>query len=278
MRAMLCALLFVSLAMPAFSQQAVVSPPPDILQIYVDPVKPGKLAEYDRVEKEAAQACARASTWPYVTMQAITGPQEVWFVSGFDSYATMERSAEPFARNAALAADLGRLTEAKANLVSDPHTIFLRYRDDLSRNGGLVPRQTRYFDVTVVKVHPGHEHEYEESQRVIRNARESAGTGDNRAIYQVLSGIANNTYITFSPYRSFRGAAEALDGLLDYDDLDDSARGRIRDLLSSSVITTETFIFSVSPSLSNPAGEWIADDPDFWRSWPTAQKQPSARK
>jgi hypothetical protein len=274
----MCALLLVCLALSGFAQQTAVPPPPEILQIYTDPVKPGKLAEYTRVEKEAAQACARASTWPFIALQAITGPQEVWFVSGFDSYAAMERSAEPFARNATLAADLGRLADGKANLVSDPHTIFLRYRDDLSRNAGLVPRQTRYFNVTVVTVHPGHEHEYEESQRLIRSARESAGATDNRAVYQVLSGIANNTYISFSPYRSFRGAAEALDGLLDYDDLDDGVRGHIRDLLSTSVVTTETFIFSVNPSLSNPAGEWIADDPDFWRSWPTAQKQMPAKK
>lgn len=274
MRPVLFALLFVSLSLPASAQQTV-SPPPDILQIYTDPVKPGKLAEYTRVEREAAQACARASTWPYLAMQAITGPQEVWFISGFDSYAAMEKSAEPFARNASLSADLGRLMDAKASLISDPHTIFLRYREELSRNAGLVRPQTRFFNVTVVKVHPGHEHEYEESLRLIRSARESAGTADDRAVYQVLSGVSDNTYITFSPYRSFRGAAEALDSLLDYDDLDDTVRGRVRDLLSSSVISTETFIFSVSPAMSNPQGEWIADDPDFWRSSAPLQRQPA---
>lgn len=271
---MLLALLFVCLALSA-SAQLVAPPPPDILQIYTDPVKPGKLIEYTKIEREAAQACARASTWPYLAMQAVTGPQEVWFVSGFDSYAAMERSAEPFAHNAALSADLGRVMEAKGSLVSDPHTIFLRYREDLSRNVGLVRPQTRFFNVTVVKVHPGHEHEYEESLQVMRNARESAGTADNRAVYQVLSGIADNTYITFSPYRSFRAATEALDGLLDYDDLDESTRGRLRDLQAASVVSTETFIFSVNPALSNPEGEWIVDDPDFWRSSPALQRQPA---
>ena len=66
---------------------------------------------------------------------------------------------------------------------------------------------------------------------------------------------------------------EALDGLLDYDDLDDNVRGRLRELLAQSVLTTRTLVFSVSPGMSNPAGEWLADDPEFWRSSPLVQRQ-----
>jgi hypothetical protein len=272
MRPFLFALLLVSVTLPARAQQAA-DPPPDILQIYVDAVKPGKMAEYSKIENEAAAACARASTWPYMAMEAKTGPQEVWFLSGFDSYAAMESSDQPFLRNAVLAADLNRLMEAKTNLVSDPHTIFLRYRDDLSRNRGLVPAQTRFFVVSVVKVHPGHEQEYENSQLLLRSARERAGTVDNRVIYQVLSGIADDTYITFLPYRSFRSAASTLDSLLDYDDLDDSVRSHLRELQAASIASTETFIFSINPSISNPEGEWIADDPEFWKTSPPLQRQ-----
>ncbi len=268
-----CALLLVCLALPVCAQQAVVPPPPDILQIYIDPVKPGKTAEYTKVEVEAARACSRANTWPYLAVEARTGAQEVWFVSGFDSYAAMERSDEPFIRNPALSADLARLMENKANLVSDPHTIFLRYRDDLSRNNGFMPPQTRFFVISVVKTHPGHEHEYEESQRLLRSVRERAAADDRRAVYQVLSGMEDNTYITFSPFRSFRGAAEALEHMIDYDDLDDTIRGRVHDLIAGSVVTTQTFIFSVSPAMSNPEGEWLADDPTFWQSSPPLQRQ-----
>jgi hypothetical protein len=264
--------LFVPTAVPSFAQ-VQVPPPPDILQIYRDPVKPGKMAEYKRVEGEAAMACSRANTWPYMTWQAVSGPQEVWFVSGFDSYAQMERSAEPFVRNAALAGDLGRIMDAKSNLVADPRTVFLRYREDLGHNRGLMRPQTRFFTATFVQVVQGHEHEYEESQRILRGVRERAAAADNRAVYQVVSGMPQNTYLTLSPYHSFREAGEALDGLVDYDDLDDSVRGRVRELLSASVLSTQTFVFAVDPPISNPAGEWIADDPEFWKSSPAMQRQ-----
>lgn len=273
MRPVFFTLLLVCVALPVFAQQEVL-PPPDILQVYVDTVKPGKMAEYTRIESEAAGACARASAWPYLAIEARTGPQEVWFLSGFDSYASMEGSDEPFLRNAALTSNLDRLMEAKTSLVSDPHTVFMRYRDDLSRNRGLMPPRTRFFTVSVVKVLRGHEREYEESQRLLRNARERAETSDGRMVYQVLSGIPDNTFITLSPYSSFSTAAAALDGLLDYDDLDENVRGRITELLAQSVFTTETFIFSVNPGMSNPAGEWLADDPEFWRPSPMVQRQP----
>jgi len=279
MRSLLCALTaIVSLATPLRAQLPAVWSPPEILQIYRDPIKPGKLADYTKLENEAAHACSRANTWPYLTMQSVTGPQEVWFVSGFDSYAAMEKSAEPFVRNAALAADLGRLMENKANLVSDPQTVFLRYRDDLSRNLGLMRGQTRFFAITLVTVRPGHEHEYEESQRILRGVRERAGANDNRVVYQVLSGMPSNIYMTLAPYHSFHDAGAALDGLLDYDDLDDGARNRIRDLYASGVQSSQTFIYAISPQMSNPAGEWIVDDPDFWKNSPPLQRQAGAKK
>ena len=270
--------VFVSLALPAFAQIAPVTPAPEILQISRDPVKPGKIAEYTKIEGEAAMACYHANTWPYMTLQSITGPQEVWFVSGFDSYASMEKSAEPFARNSTLAADLGRLTEAKSNLVSDPNTVFLRYREDLSRNSGLMRTQTRFFTITLVTVAHGHEREYEETQRILRGARERASSPDNRVVYQVLSGMPEDVYLTFSPYHSFREAGAALDGLLDYDDLDDSVREKVNELTAASVVSTKTLVFFISPPMSNPEGEWIADDPEFWKTSPPLQRQPAGKK
>jgi hypothetical protein len=250
------------------SAQVQVPPPPDILQIYREPVKPGKISEYKRLEAEAAIACSRANTWPYVTLEGISGPQEVWFVSGFDSYAAMERSAEPFVRNATLASELSRIMDTKSNLVSESRAVFLRYRPELGNNRGLMRPQTRFFTATMVQVIQGHEREYEESQRILRGVRERAAAADNRSVYQVVSGMPQNTYLTLSPYHSFRDAGESLDGLLDYDDVDDNVRGRIKELLSTSVFSTQTFIFAVDPAISNPAGEWIADDPDFWKSSP----------
>ncbi|HEY7406233.1 MAG TPA: hypothetical protein VIB39_22090 [Candidatus Angelobacter sp.] len=280
LRIVFCLLALFPFGTFIYAQQAQ-APPPAILELYRDPVKPGKMAEYTRAESEAALACARASTWPYMAIQSITGPQtEIWYMEGFDSYAAVERSGEPFVKNAALAADLNRLTEAKANLVGDARVVFAHYRDDLSSSVSLVQPRTRFYAITMVTVRPGHEREFEEIHRTLKLVRQRASAADNRVIYQIVSGMPKNIYLIFSAYRSLQIAGNALDPPVDdySSDVDDSTRNRLDDFNRASVVSSETWIFSVNPAISNPAGEWIVDDPEFWRSSPAVQHQVVPRK
>ena len=277
-----CCLLLAVLFLASVSHaQQAQSAAPAILEIYRDPVKPAKMAEYTRIEGEAALACARASTWPYLTIQSITGPQtEVWYIEGFDSYAAVEHSAAPFSKNPTLSAELNHLMEAKANLVGDARVVFAHYRGDLSSNLGLVQPRARFFTVTMVTVRPGQEREYEEIHRTLKSLRQRASAADNRAVYQIVSGMPRNIYLIFSAHRSLPGAGDALDPSVDdyAAEVDDSTRNRLDDITRVSVMSSETWLFSVNPAMSNPAGEWIVDDPEFWRSAPALQRQPAARK
>jgi hypothetical protein len=263
------------------AQQVRSAPPPAILEIYRDPVKPAKMVEYTRIEGEAALACARASTWPYLTMQSITGPQiEVWYIEGFDSYASVEHSSEQFTRNPTLSAELNRLMEAKVNLVGDARVIFAHYREDLSSNAELMQPRARFFTVILVTVRPGHEREFEEIHRTLKSVRQKANAADNRVVYQIASGMPKNIYLIFSAHRSLQDAGIALDPAVDdyAADVDDSTRNRLDDYTRVAVQRSETWLFSVNPAMSNPAGEWIADDPEFWRASPPLQRQAPARK
>jgi hypothetical protein len=279
-RIAVCLLALIPFALLSQAQQAE-SAPPAILEIYRDQVKPAKLAEYTRLEADAALACARASTWPYLAMQSMSGPQtEVWYMESFDSYAAVEHSGEPFRKNASLGGELNRLMEAKINLVGDARVVFAHYRDDLSSNTSLVQPRARFFAVTMVTVRPGHEREYEEIHRTLRAVRQRASAVDNRVVYQVVSGMPRNIYLIFSSYRSLQNAGNALDPAVDdyASEVDDSTRNRLDDFTRVSVASSETWLFSVNPIMSNPAGEWIVDDPEFWRSSPAMQRQAEPRK
>ena len=280
-RTAICLLLAMVCYISVSQAQQAQSAPPAILEIYRDPVKPAKIAEYTRIEGEAALACARANTWPYLTLQSITGPQtEVWYVEGFDSYDAVEHSSQPFTRNSTLSAELNRLMEAKANLVGDARVVFAHFRDDLSSNVELVQPRARFFNVTLVTVRPGHEREFEEIHRTLKSVRQKAGAADNRVVYQIASGMPKNIYLIFSAHRSLQNAGVALDPAVDdyAADVDDSTRNRLDDYTRVAVQSSETWLFSVNPAMSNPAGEWIADDPEFWRSSPPLQRQATPKK
>lgn len=279
-RIALCLFGLFSIGLLCGAQQTQ-SAPPAILEIYRDPVKPAKMAEYTRVESEAALACARASTWPYLAMQSISGPQtEVWYMEGFDSYAAVEQSSQPFIKNAALDAELNRLMEAKINLVGDARTVFAHYRDDLSSSAGLVQPRTRFMAVTLVTVRPGFEREYEEIHRTLKSVRQRANAADNRVVYQIVSGMPKNIYLIFSAYSSLQNAGNALDPAVDEyaSEVDESTRNRLDEYTRLSLVSAETWLFSVAPAMSNPAGEWIVEDPEFWRSSPALQRQAAPKK
>lgn len=275
-----CLLTFVLAAPFSHAQQAEAAPKA-VLEIYRDQVKPAKMTEYLRLESEAALVCARASTWPYLAIQSISGPQtEVWYIEGFDSYAAVEQSAQPFVKNAALGAELNRLMEAKTNLVGDARVVFAHYRDDLSSNVGLMQPRARFLTVTLVTARPGHERDLEEIHRTLRSARQRAHAADNRAVYQIVSGMPRNIYLIFSAYRTLQGAGMSLDPAMDdyAGDVDDSTRSRLDELVRGAVESSETWIFSVNPAISNPAGEWIVEDPEVWKSSPALQRQAAPRK
>jgi len=72
-----------------------------------------------------------------------------------------------------------------------------------------------FFTVTLVTIRPGHEREFEDIHRTLKSARQRAGVLDNRAVYQMVSGMARNMYLIFSAHRSLQNAGVALDPAAD---------------------------------------------------------------
>jgi hypothetical protein len=132
----------------------------------------------------------------------------------------------------------------------------------------------------MVTVRPGREREFEEIHRTLKAVRQRAGAADNRAIYQVVSGMQKNIYLIFAAHRTMQDAGISLDPAEDdySTDVDDSTRNRLDEDTRVAVQSSETWMFSVSPAMSNPAGEWIADDPEFWHSSALLQRQASPKK
>src|SRR5262249_47238078 len=94
--------------------------PPRILQIVRELLKPGREAEYAVVERQIAEACAALNCpHPYLAIESLSGPTEVWFFNGYASGAEQKQVAADYANNSAVMSALERLVEAKGQSDGD---------------------------------------------------------------------------------------------------------------------------------------------------------------
>jgi hypothetical protein len=95
--------------------------PPPILQIYREYVNVGAEAAYDAVETDAASVCRQLGCPnPYLAIESLSPPGEVWFFNGYDSTPHRRRVEEAYAANAPVMARFAEIAGRKKGLVGKP--------------------------------------------------------------------------------------------------------------------------------------------------------------
>lgn len=125
---------------------------PAILQIFREPLKPGTDAEYREIEDDTARiAIELRCPHPYLGVESLTGPKEVWWLNGYESQAEIKQVEAEYRKNAALMAALVRNSERKSVLTLPPIDVFAAYRPDLSRGTRWILGHGRFLVITVTK-------------------------------------------------------------------------------------------------------------------------------
>ena len=261
------ACLFLSTTLLALAQERAPSGPPKVIQIYREEVKPGKGAAHEKMEAAWPRAFANAkSPTHYLAITSVTGPSEAWFVTGFDSLAAWEKDRLETEKNTALTTQLDQLGEKDGELLSGARSIVANYREDLSYRPGVNLGQMRYFYLTTFRIRPGHEQDFLDANKIIREAHEKADVPEHWAVFQVISGLPNGTYLTFQPLKSLSevDAFPQTHGKAYKDATGEEGRKKLRELASAGTLNSENSIFLFSPTMSYASKELIAADPDFW--------------
>lgn len=124
--------------------------PPQILQIHREPLKAGSEPAYDAIEADIARVCSElGGPHPYLAIEALTGPTEVWYFNGYNSPAEQQQVADAYAKNAALMAALRTSSERKASLTGQPIEVFATLQKNSSRGSQWVLGQGRFLVITV---------------------------------------------------------------------------------------------------------------------------------
>jgi len=123
-----------------------------ILQIYRDFVKPGREADFDAVERDAARICADLG-FPHrhLAIESLTGPMEVWWLNQFASEAERQQVVADYESRADLVAALGGIAERREPLTEPPIDVLTKPRPDLSRGISWTPAGARFAVVSVTR-------------------------------------------------------------------------------------------------------------------------------
>ena len=262
------ALLTVSVAVA----QDAPTPPPAMIQIYREEVKPGKTSLHVKTEAAFVRDFKAAKLMPnYTALATITGPDEAWFVARYDNYASFGKDLTAQDKSSARAA-MDRDLIADGELLSRSTSIVARYREDLSYRPGVSIPLTRFLNISVVRVRPGHVTDFEDARKIIKAAHEKTSLKFNYSVYQVISGMPAGTFLIMSYGKTLADfdAAADIHGQAYRDAVGDDGRKKLNDLAASGTIGTDTMIFAVDPRMSNPDKATIDADPAFWAPKPAA--------
>jgi hypothetical protein len=141
-------LLFALLSSPLLAQNAS----PRFMYIYRDSLKQGVDSAYRVIENDGAQVCAdRRCPNPYLGLESLTGPHEVWWLNTFATPADTARVAKVYATDRALVTALGAIVRRKAALIGTPVQGFAVYRPNLSRGDSWSVVGARFMVITVTR-------------------------------------------------------------------------------------------------------------------------------
>jgi hypothetical protein len=255
--------------------------PPPVLVVTVEEIKPGSMGAHEKSVGSYFALYERAKVAsPRIGLQPVSGDvNHVVYLEAHESFADIEaatkRHDEALAANPALQAELERLDRESGPFHVSQKSMIATFRPDLSYQPLAMDSvaKARYFNMTTTVLNPGKGTQYTEYMKQLNTARQKAQVADiHTAVYQVTSGSAPGTYLTFFTDRSlaeedaFRTGAEARNKAIS------EALGGESVVKQRAEQTAQIFaptsgtssFYSVNRALSQPAPQFAAFDPDFW--------------
>jgi hypothetical protein len=244
---------------------------PKLLTISREEVKIGREEEHSKHEAgwpaayEKAYEKAKGQVHDYyIGMTSLTGPNEAWYVGASESHAALGESMKRRDKDPVLSAELARLGLADSQYINGARTMQAIANADLSVGDFPDLSKVRFFEVTLFRLHPGHETQFEEAAKAYAAARKRADPKAGYRVYRVIAGMPTPAYIVFASVEDYGQFDQRLAaGMATFKEATSEEKGALK-VGSEAIISEESNRFRVDPRQSYVPKETRETDPDFW--------------
>lgn len=274
-RLALLALLCLGGATTAFAQATgLPTSQPTLITIVREEVKVGRAAEHARIEAGWPAAYERAkSPDHYLAMVSMTGLPEAWYVSPSASHAAIAEGMKRDDANAALSAELQRLSRADAEVINGLRVIQAVARPDLSLGTFPDLARQRFWEITTFRVRPGHEQGFAAAAKAYGTAAQRAAPNTSYRVYEVIAGMLTPTYIVFSSVENYGDFDRMLaEGMKAMQGATAEEMAALQKFSTEGMINAETNRFRLDPQQSYVSAQTRATDPQFWNPKPAPRR------
>jgi hypothetical protein len=259
--------------------QSLPTSQPNLVQIFREEVKVGHGADHVKTEAGWPAAFEKAKS-PYFSLAfvTLTGPSEAWFIVPFDSHQAIGDSLKRESDDPVLGAELARLSRADAEHITSLRSIQAVARKDLTRGAFPDTAKQRFWEITVFRVRPGHQADFEAAAKAYGAAAGRSAPATTYRVYQVIAGTPTPTYLVFSSVVSFSEFDKMMaDGDATMKGASPEERAALQKFSTDALISQETQRFRLDPEMSYVPKEVRAQDPAFWMPKKPAVKRPTSQ-
>ena len=146
----------------AAAQDATPPPPPNVLVIQREYLKPGKAGAIHAKSEANFIKAATDANWSthYIAMDSMSGPTRALYMFAYDSFAAWGKDQEAQAKNASFSAAIDAASLSDGELLTRYDSNVYLYHPEMSLHASVdVPHQ-RYWSFMVFHVKPGHDKEW----------------------------------------------------------------------------------------------------------------------
>ena len=173
-----------------------------------------------------------------------------------------------------LSAELKRLSRADAQFLTNISTLHLMARKELSYGAFPHIAKQRFVEITVFRVRPGHEAQFEAAARAYGAAAKRSAPGVAYRVYEMMAGAVGPAYYIFSSVAGFGEFDKAItDGQALMKGATTAEQDALNKFSTEALISAETQRYRVDPMMSYVPKETRSSDPAFWMP-----KKPAAPK